>query len=391
MHTILKKTWPIAVFAIFSTLTPLAGCGKGDKPKKVKNLFSERPPKIDYSQIKVDKPKLTPTAVKADTWASHTRDFIAGMHTDLQTCRNEFMLPFQFKKMRRRNVEWLKINRMDTVCRDGDRAAKQRGVWSKVQYLANEQLGKQPELDRFIMLAVDHIEHARIVSLMAKKIGAPKIELITDTAKEARDRVLENGMQLDREAAAIAAWKDDNKALDDPTVVAQTIDLAGFKQLLDSRYTWFMADCLGQYDRSAQESWQYPNMVKIRGLKLWPEIIEKYLSQDRARIDKVTDGDERAKADLMAYLDAAQGVVKAWKDSYERYLAKKDPDQAWVDVDPFRVPLAKALVGWATAHDKLFGTKKAAAQKATNKGWAKVDRARRKAAGARIIRPPKGK
>jgi len=367
----------IAAAALLAAVA-LPGCGKSDKPKKVKNLFSEKAPKIDYSQIKVEKVKHEPVAPKADTWASNTKEIVASIHKDLQQCRNEFMLPFQFKKMRRRNVEWLKMNAMDTVCRDGDRALKKRAPWKRVLFLAKEHTGKRPALDRWIALAVDHIEHARMVSIMAKKVGAPKIQLITDSAKGARDRVLAAGMKLDAEAAKIAAWDDHLKPLDDPAEVAKPIDFEAFKKSLDERYTYFMEDCLGQYDRSASESWQYPQMIKFRSYKLWPELIEKYLQQDRARLDKVSGAEGNKRGMLEVYFESVQQVVKVWADSNARYLKKKKADDVWTDVDPYRPPIAKALEFWAKAHDPLFGTKKAKEIKAKNKAWRIADRKRRR-------------
>ncbi|GEM_PF-2775269 len=361
----------LATFAMTTT-----GCGEKKKKKKVQNLFSHKPKPIDYSSIKVDKPKIEAPRPKADTWAAHMKDAVAAIQKDLQRCRNEFMVPFQFRKMRRRNVEWLKLSVMDAVCRDGDRTRKQRGPWRRVSWLAKEHIGKRPKLDRYIALAADHVEHARMVSLMAKKIGAPKIELITATAKTSRDRVITAGMELDRLAGEIAGWSDDLAPLDAPSEVAKAIDKDAFTKSLEQHYTPFLDDTLGAYDRFASESWQYPNMIKFKSLRLWAEVLTKYLQTDRARIDKVTGVDDKSKAQLTAYLAAVETVVKAWTGSYKRYM--KNKGDTWTDVDPFRPPLAKAWIAWSKAHDGLYGTSKEKANKASYKAWKRADRKRRR-------------
>lgn len=360
---------------LVATAVAASGCGE-KKPKKKVNLFSHKPEKIDYSQIKVDKPKIEPVSKKADTWAAATKDTVAAIHKDLQQCRNEFMLPFQFKKMRRRNVEWLKLSAMDSACRDGDAARKQRGPWKRIVWLAKEQIGRQPDLDRYIALAADHVEHARVVSLMAKKIGAPKIDLITETAKSSRDRVISVGMELDRVAAKIAKWPDSQLPVDDPKAVAEAIDFDAFKATLDARYVPFLEDAVAAYDRFASESWQYPNMIKFRSFRLWNEILTRYLQQDRARIDQVTGLDDKKKALLTTYLASVEAATVAWTKSYDRYM--KDKSGTWTDVDPYRPPIAKAQQAWGTAHDKLFGTAKNKALKASYAAWKKADRKRRR-------------
>jgi hypothetical protein len=373
-----RTTSPIALtlLFVFVATSTIAGCGEKRPKKKKVDLFSKRPEKIDFSQIKVDKPKIEAVKPKSDSWAANTKETVAAIHKDLQQCRNEYMLPFQFKKMRRRNVEWLKLNKMDAVCRDGDAARKKRGAWKRITWLAKEQIGKQPELDQFIAMAADHVEHARMVSLMAKKIGAPKIELITQTAQDARNRVITVGMQLDQVAAKIGNWPNDLEPLDGSKSVASAMDFEGFKTSLQARYVPFISDALGAYDRYASESWQYPNMVKFRSFRLFAEILTRYQQQDQARLDKVTGLNEKTKKQVADYMAGVDGVIKAWNGSYTRYM--KDKSGTWTDVDPFRVPIVKARRAWGGAHDKLFGTKLAAAYKAENSAWKKADRKRRR-------------
>lgn len=326
------------------------GCGEREK-KKPKNLFSERP-KIDYSQVKVPKPP--PRVVEkpqADTWATGIQRAVKAIHEDVVKCRNDFMLPFQFNKMRRRDVMWLAQNEMDKVCREGDPAAKKRGVWKTVLWLSKEEIGKHPDLDRFIALTLDTSEHFRTLSLMGKKVGAPDIAVITDTAKSCRDRVVAAGADLDRAAQAIAAWPPDTLPHDDPQMVAKPLDVQGFKKMLDDHYGFFLGDMVGAYERFANKSWQFPNMIKFKSYRAWADIPTKHMQQDRARLAKVQGLDDKGREALTGYLDAVDGVLKAWRDSYARYMDSKS--DTWDEKDPWLKPLVKAQQSWQKLHDKI--------------------------------------
>ncbi|MEY3014583.1 MAG: hypothetical protein RIT45_3318 [Pseudomonadota bacterium] len=335
-------------------LGALTGCGedKPEPPPADKNYFAEKP-KIDFSQVKVDKPAepVAPTPV-ADTWASRTRELVATAHADLQKCRNEFMIPFQFDKMRTRDVTWLSISEMDAVCRDGDRATKRRGPWSILQFLAKEHTGKHPALDKFIALGHDHVEHFRIVSLMTKKVGSPKIAAVTDTAEAARARVIEAGRELDAAAREIAGFADDLLPDDSAESASKDLDAAAYAALLSGHYGFLIGDALGAYDRLASKSWQSPNMVKKTTLKLWAEIPTKLLQQDRPRVGKVAGLSDADKARFEAYLASVDGVLAAWRKSYERYLENKEGD-TWSEKDPYRPALLKAHKAWTKLHAGL--------------------------------------
>ncbi len=332
----------------------LAGCGeeKPEAPPAANNFFAEKP-KIDYSQVKVDKPAepVAPTPV-ADTWASRTRELVAAAHADLQKCRNEFMIPFQFEKMRTRDVTWLSISEMDAVCRDGDRATKRRGPWSILQFLAKDHAGKHPALDKFIALGHDHVEHFRIVSLMTKKVGSPKIAAVTDTAQAARDRVIEAGRELDAAAREIAGFADDLLPDDSAEAASKDVDSATYAAMLSGHYGFLIGDALGAYDRLASKSWQSPNMIKKTTLKLWAEIPTKLLQQDRPRLAKVSGITDADKARFEAYLASVDAVLAAWRKSYERYLENKEGD-TWSEKDPYRPALQKAHKAWAKLHAGL--------------------------------------
>lgn len=346
--------------AVFSCVG-LVGCEKsapaadGDEaaPKAEKNFFPTTE-KVDYSQVKVDKPveAIAPPTPVADTWASRTRALVADVHADLMRCRNEFMIPFQFEKMRLRDVTWLSISEMDAVCRDGDSATKKRGPWAILQFLAREQVGKNPALDRFIAYGHDHVEHARMVSLMTKKVGSPKIAAVSDLAKTSRDRVIEAGREVDAAARDIAGWPDDMLSEDSAVLIAQGQNRDQYAHTLVEHYGKLLEDAVPAYDRLAAQSWQAPNMVKKATLRLWADILTRQLQQDRPRLDKVVDMTEADRKKFVAYLDKVQAVVAAWTKSYERYFENKEGD-TWSAKDPWRVAVVKSQKDWQKAHAAL--------------------------------------
>jgi hypothetical protein len=306
--------------------------------------------------VRVDKPApsepIAAPAPEADTWAANMRRLVAQAHADLQACRNDYMIPFQFEKMRARDVTWLAISTMDAVCRDGDRAAKKRGPWSIVQFLAKDHAGKNATLDRYIALAHDHIEHARLVSLMTKKVGSPKIAAVVEVAKTSRDRVLEAGRLLDEAARDVAAFPDDLAPDSGPEAAGQELDRAAFAALVRGHYGFLLGDAVGAYDRLASQSWQAPNMVKRTTLKLWAEIPTRHLQQDRprlARVKALTDADRKRFDDYFARCDA---LLAAWTKSYERYIEDKEGD-TWAERDPWRPAVVKAHKAWQKAHESL--------------------------------------
>ena len=351
-----RPSLPLLIVALLGVTLLAGGCGDRkatSDPAKVKKVFSEQP-KIDYGSIKVEAPPTPTEAPKpvANTWAAKMRLATAEIQADLQKCRNEYMVPFQFQKMRRRDVTWTSLSKMDTICREGTR--KKRGVYKRLLWLSKEHIGKHPALDRFIAMGMDLSEHYRVVSLMAKKIGAPKIGLITDTAKASRDRVVQAGIQMDVAARDIAGWPDDLKPVDDPTLIAKPVDVDSYKKELVGRYDFFLLDIMGAYDRFAAKSWQYPNMIKYKSYRLWIDIPSKLLQQDRTRIDKVTGMTDKVKAGVTAYLTSVETLLAAWRASNERYVKGKKKD-TWNEKDKFRKPLIKAQKAWRKQRDKTLG------------------------------------
>jgi hypothetical protein len=172
---------------------------------------------------------------------------------------------------------------------------------------------------------------------MTKKIGAPNIGPVTDTAKAARDRILIVGSQIDALASEIAKWPDGQKPEDDPQTIAQPVELGAFQQQLLANHGWFMSDLVGAYDRYAAKSWEAPNMPKLGALHLWVNIPQKRLQLDRVRLSHVQGGDEKQLAAIKAYFDAVEVAVKAVNAGFERYekyhavLDEKDPNHKAVE------------------------------------------------------------
>ncbi len=346
--TTLSTIGPIVIAAISVALISQVGCGERKKKKKV-NLFSQKV-KVDYSQVKVPKPPPPVVEVRrADTWATRTQDTVKKIQNDLVRCRTEFLAPFQFGKMRRRDVQWLSLGEMDRVCREGD-GKKKRGPWRLTTWLAKEQIGKHPTLDRYVALALDQGEHFRIISLMAKKVGAPEIALVTETAKNARDRAIAAGMQMDNAAREIAAWQDSEMPHDDPALVAKALTPDEYAAMLGSHYSYFFNDTMDAYDRFAAKSWKHPNMIKFKSLRAWADIPTKHLQQDRARLTYVKMLDDKRKAVFEGYLVSVESLLTAWRNCYKRYVDNKSG--TWSPKDPYRRPLQKAQKAWKRQYDK---------------------------------------
>lgn len=351
----------IAVTGWMACALAIGGCDKPAPPPVTaaadaaeRNFFA-KPPKVDYSQVKVEAPPqaaVEPAKPTADTWASRTRALVAEAHEDILKCRNEFLIPFQFEKMRTRNVEWLAVGEMDAVCRDGDRATKRRGPWSILTFLAREHLGRHPALDRFLAWGHDHVEHARLVGLMAKKVGSPKIAAVTDVAKSARDHAIASGRLVDEAAREIAAWPDDLLPADDNAAASKPMDAQTLSAAMRDHYGLVLGDAVAAYDRLASESWQAPNMVKKTTLRLWGDIPERWLQLDRPRLAQAAGLSEAERKRFTSYLEKVQAVVDAWKKSYERYFDDKEGD-TWAPKDPWRPSLVKAQAAWAKAHEAL--------------------------------------
>lgn len=327
----------LAVVCLAGALA-VGGCGEKKKVQAAPVDFFPQQEKVDYSQIKVDAPPVAaPEAPKADTWASRVRDQVKLIQDDLQKCRNDFLIPFQFAKMRRRNVEFVSIQDMDELCYDGSPSRKTRGPWKVLRGMSEEQIGKNADLDRYLAAATDTLEHFHILSVMTKKVGAPEIDIVTTAAQAARDRVIAAAPALDKAAEAIAKWPDGQQPDDDPTVVAKEVDAAAFKaQLLDT-YGFFMSDLGDAYDRFANKSWIGYDMPKMHALRLWVAIPQKRLQLDRARLAHVT-ADDKQKAEFKKYFDAVEGAAKSVAAGFDRYektskdeRSEKDPNRKAVE------------------------------------------------------------
>ncbi len=322
---------------IAATAVSLVACACGkSEPTKPKDFFAQ-PPKVEYD-IKITPEEPTAAAPAADTWAGKTRDLVKQAQEDLARCRNEYLTPFQFDKMRRRNVEFVNIGEMDAVCYDGSEDGKKSGPHRLLNALG-EEIGKNPILDRYIAFANDQLEHYRVFGFMVKKVGAPNIGPITDTAKAMRDRILIAGGQLDGLAAEIDKWPAGLKSDDDPSNIGQSIEITALRQQLLQTYGWLMKDLVATYDRDAAKSWEAPNMVKLAALKVWVGIALKRLTQDRARLQHVTPANDKGLTEVKAYFDAVEAACKQVQAGYERY---DKYHESLPEVDPNHKPLEKA-------------------------------------------------
>jgi len=342
------------MLGIVCIVTMLVAAGCGEKKAKVPAApvdFFPQQEKVDYSQIKVEAPPAAaPEAPKADTWASRVRDQVKVVHDDLLKCRNDFLIPFQFARMRHRNVEFVSIQDMDELCYEGSPSKKTRGPWKILRAMTEEQVGKNANLDRFLAMATDTLQHYHILSVMTKKVGAPEIDIVTTTAQEARDRMIAAAGALDKAAEEIAKWPDGQLADDDPQVVGKDIDAATFKaQLLDTD-GFFMSDLGAAYDRFANKSWIGYNMPKMHALRLWVAIPQKRLQVDRLRLTHVA-ADDKQKAEFKKYFDAVDTAAKAVAAGFDRYekttkdeRSEKDPNRKAVEVAQQAV--LKIQAGW---------------------------------------------
>lgn len=346
-----------AVSALVCTLISLSaapGCGKSEGEKKpAPNFFPPDPevPKLDLSDILQAEPEAA--AVKAaDTWAGKVKELVALAEADLQRCRNEYLIPFQFNSMKRRDVMFVNIGDMDEACELGSKEKKTRGPRKILEQLAKEHIGKHPQLDRFIVLGMEQVETYHVMSWMTKKIGAPDIEVVVDIAQKAQQRVLEAGGQLDRAAADVGKWSDDQVADDDAAAAGAAVDLVAFKKGLVDAYGPLVGDLATGYERMADKSWQAHNMPKLGTLRVMMAILEKRVQQDRPKLAKL--GDEKVQAEFKMFLDGVDAAAKQVAAGYDFY--EKKPKEERPDRDPnlkkvqaAQKALAKQLTGWGWA------------------------------------------
>ncbi len=326
-----QLVWIVAVLA---TAIGAVGCSKADdKKKEAPNFFPPEPvqPKLDMSDIIVAEPEDATVKPAADTWAGRVKELAAAAEADLQRCRNEFLIPFQFNSMKRRDVMFVNINEMDEVCESGSRDRKVRGPRKLLEVLAKEHAARHPLLDRFIVLGLEQVETYRVFSYMTKKIGAPDIDVVVGIAQKSQARMLELAPQLDRAAAELAKLSDGQLPDDDPTVAAAPIDLAAFKQGLVTAYGPIIADLASGYERMGDKSWQNYDMPKMAVFRAMVAIIEKRAQQDRARLTKLA-AEPKQIDELTTFLVAAEAAVKQIAAGYDFY--EKKPKDERPEHDP---------------------------------------------------------
>lgn len=331
----MMKQWQVwHVASVLTVLAMTSGCEKKkpDPNDPIAQAFA-KPEHVDLDIGKIEAvPEEKPVEI-AHTWAAAIKDQVKLATADLQACRNEYLVPFQFDKMRRRNVEFVNISEMDEVCMDGSPEKKKRGPLKILRNLAQEHIGKNAALDHFVASATEQLEFYRVFSFMTKKVGAPEIQLVTDLAKSTADRVRAVGMDVDKYAAIIAEWPDGTPPDDDPAVVAKPVDAAAFKLQLRENYGWLLDDMGAGYDRFANKSWAGYDMPKMGALKLWVAIPRKRIQQDRVRLASVTT-DPKDKAAVEGFFAATEAVLKAVEAGYERY--EKTPKDERGEKDPNR-------------------------------------------------------
>lgn len=332
----------------------VGACGKSEQAKKKEapNFFPPEPvqPKLDLGDILPVEPEDAKTAVVADTWAGHVKELVAQASADMQQCRNEFLIPFQFASMKRRDVMFVNMNDMDATCELGSKEKKTRGVRKWVEALAKEHLGRHPTLDRFVVLALEQVENYHVFSYMTKKIGAHDIDNVVNIAQKSQARILELAPALDRAAADIAQLSDGLQPNDDPAAIAAPVTLEAFKQQLVAAYGPIAVDLGPGYDRMADKSWQIYDMPKLATLRAMVAVLDKRAQTDRVRLGKLAL-DAKAAAEFNAFFaacDAAGKQVAAGFDFYEKKPKEERPerDPNLKAVKAAQKPLVKQLIAW---------------------------------------------
>ncbi|MBM4344127.1 MAG: hypothetical protein FJ100_12230 [Deltaproteobacteria bacterium] len=332
----------------------LGACGKSDgaKKKEAPNFFPPEPvqPKLELGDILVAEPEDAKATTFADTWAGHVKELVAQASADMQQCRNEFLIPFQFNSMKRRDVMFVNMNDMDATCELGSKEKKTRGVRKWVEALAKEHLGRHVAVDRFIVLALEQVENYHVFSYMTKKIGAPDIDNVVNIAQKSQARILELAPAVDRAAAEIAQLSDGLQPDDDPAAIAAPLAPEAFKQQVAVAYGPVAADLAAGYERMADKSWQIYDMPKLATLRAMVAILDKRAQTDRVRLGKL-GLDAKASAEFTAFFaacDAAGKQVAAGFDFYEKKPKEERPerDPNLKAVRAAAKPVVKQLTAW---------------------------------------------
>jgi hypothetical protein len=329
----------------------VVACGKSEPKAEKPNFFPPEPerPKLDMSDIVVEQEDTAPPP-SPDTWGGQVKLLVAEAEADLQRCRNEFLIPFQFNTMKRRDVMFVDINLMSEVCMAGSKEKKARGPQKILDQLAKEHLGRNAVLDQFIIHGLEQVETYRVFDFMTKKVGAPDIDMVVDIAQKSQQRILEAAPQLDRAAAEVAKLADATPPDDDVQVAGAAVDVAAFKQQLVTAYGPVVADLASGYERMADKSWKDYNLPKLDTLQAMGGVLQKRAQQDRARLAKVSGLDDKGKAEFEAFFAAAEAAAKQVESGFAFYRKPKDErgdrDPNTKAVQSAQKGLAKTLSGW---------------------------------------------
>jgi hypothetical protein len=358
-------TTPCLVATLLLSATALAGCDKKDETKPAaegKKDFFGKTAKPEYHSEAVQGLDLPANQdvqesppVDTGAWAVRMKTYVKDTSTDLAQCRNEYLIPFQFQKMQRRDVMFVDLGAMDGICSEGDRAAGKRGAKRTLDGLLKEHAGKHPLLDRWLLHSVEHVEHYGAFSFMTKKIGAPDVDVVVEIAKLAHGRILELGAEMNKLAAEVDKWPDGQPAEDDPAELARALDLAGMRNHFAQSYGPLLTDMPGIWQRNVgkrlKDSYDVPRFSALRGLAA---VLAKRVQQDRGRLALVTGADPKQVAELTAFLDQIDAVAKAIPAAMGPY--EKRGDDGYPEKDAGSKLLAKAaeaptktLAGWAKA------------------------------------------
>ncbi|MSQ84838.1 MAG: hypothetical protein EXR77_18525 [Myxococcales bacterium] len=335
----------------------LTACGKNDNAtkKEAPNFFRPDPPmpKLDMSDIITVEAEGVAAKTFADTWAGHVKELVASAAADMQRCRNEYLIPFQFNSMKRRDVQFVSMQDMDETCELGSKDKKTRGVRRWLDALTKEHLSRNATVDRFVILAMEQVETYHVFSYMTKKIGAPDIDVVVKIAEKSQARILEIAPLLDRAAADVALLSDGLQPDDDAGVISAPVAVEALKEQIVGGYASIVVDLASGYERMADKSWQIYDMPKLATLRAMIAVLDKRAQQDRVRVGKM-NLDPKVLLEFNTFFaacDAAGKQVASGFDMYEKKPKEERPerDPNLKAVRAAQKPLLKALTAWGYA------------------------------------------
>jgi len=337
-------------------LCALAACGDVKKKEDKSEARKADAKKAESATPASQATEPATTAKPVPKWAVETRAAVADIQSSLINCRDHFLIPFKFDLMKRRDVTFVSLTEMDISCRGKDQKMgklteedkKLKGPWEGVRALRESSLGKSAELDRFLLLTTDFVDHYRRFSTMCKKIGGD-IDDVVKTAKEAHDHMMRIAPVIDDLSRLIAKWPDDLEPDDHPAAVsagAKNADLKVLLPQLAKEHEPVLGHLAEVYENYAVKSIEDPRAPLIHSLKMNLEVAERRLARDRARISSAPSGDEKLKKLGADYLLAADGLVKTYAEGIKRY---EDRAKFIDGKDPKR----KAVQGQQKSYDKL--------------------------------------